>query len=85
MRIAHWSLAALVFLDLADDSGGKLHRWAGYAAAGVVGLRLVYAAVERSGPARVHLPRRVRAGAICGKCCRAALRASPVTIRWAPT
>jgi cytochrome b len=56
VRIAHWSLAALVLFELFNDSGGKVHRWAGYAAAGVVGLRLVYAVIERSGPARVHLP-----------------------------
>ena len=31
-------------------------RWAGYAAASVAALRLAYAVIERSGPARVHLP-----------------------------
>ena len=56
MRIAHWSLTALVCFDLVNDSGDKLHRWAGYAAASVVALRLAYAVNERSGPARVHLP-----------------------------
>ena len=57
VRIAHWSLAALIFFDLFNDSGGKVHRYAGYAAAAVVMLRLLYGIIERSGPTRLTLPK----------------------------
>jgi cytochrome b len=57
VRIAHWSLAALVVFELFYDSGGKLHRYAGYAAAAIVALRLIYGITTRSGAARLHLPR----------------------------
>jgi len=45
VRITHWCVAALVLWDLWEDSGGPLHRNLGYAAAGLVLLRLVWAAV----------------------------------------
>lgn len=57
VRIAHWSLAALILFDLFNDSGGKVHRYAGYAAAAVVALRLLYGIIKRSGPARLAVPR----------------------------
>ncbi len=56
VRIAHWSLAALVVFELFYDSGGKPHRYAGYAAAAIVALRLIYGITTHSGPARLQLP-----------------------------
>lgn len=56
VRIAHWSLATLVIFNLFNDSGGEVHRYAGYAAAAVVALRLLYGVVGRAGPAQLHLP-----------------------------
>ena len=43
VRLLHWSLAALVLLDFYLDDGGWLHRTLGYAAAGVVGARWLWA------------------------------------------
>jgi cytochrome b len=57
VRVAHWCLATLICFDLFNDSGGKVHRYAGYAAAAVVALRLLYGIVYRSGPARLPLPK----------------------------
>jgi cytochrome b len=50
-------LAALVLFNLFNDSGSKLHRYVGYAAAVFVAIRLLYALVERTGPAALHVPR----------------------------
>jgi len=47
VRLQHWLLAGLViFCSIADD-GGPLHRAAGYAAAGVVVARLLWAALTK--------------------------------------
>jgi cytochrome b len=54
VRIAHWSVAVLVVYDWIDDSGDQLHRVAGYAAAAIVVLRLLYGV--RAGPAGLHWP-----------------------------
>jgi len=43
VRLLHWSLAALVLFDFFVDDGGWLHRTIGYAAAGVVGARWLWA------------------------------------------
>lgn len=56
VRLAHWSLAALVVFDLVEDSGGPVHRAVGYAAASVVGLRLLWGLL-RAGPASILRPR----------------------------
>jgi cytochrome b len=46
VRLHHWSLAALVLLDaFAFDGGGPWHRWAGYAALGLVGARIVWGVI----------------------------------------
>jgi len=45
VRVLHWSLAALVLLDLYLDDGGWPHRTIGYAAAGVVGARWLWALI----------------------------------------
>lgn len=42
VRLTHWSVAALVLWDLYEDSGGPLHRTAGYVAAGLVLFRLLW-------------------------------------------
>jgi cytochrome b len=47
VRLCHWSLAALVLFDFFYDDGGWLHRVVGYAAAGIVVARLLWAAVAR--------------------------------------
>jgi cytochrome b len=44
VRLLHWSLAALVLFDLYVDDGGALHRAIGYAAAGAVVARCLWAA-----------------------------------------
>jgi cytochrome b len=56
VRIAHWSLAAMAIYDFVDDSGGKLHRYVGYAAAIVVVLRLLYGLRAAAGTARILFP-----------------------------
>lgn len=43
VRLLHWSLAASVLLDLYLDDGGWLHRTVGYAALGIVVVRLLWA------------------------------------------
>ena len=48
VRLLHWTLAALVAVDLVRDDGDYAHRLVGYAAAAVVLLRLSWAAVSRS-------------------------------------
>lgn len=55
VRVSHWALAALVVFDLAEDSGGLLHRSVGYAAAAVVGVRLLWGLL-REGPASIRDP-----------------------------
>lgn len=47
VRFLHWLLAALVFVDLVLDDGGWLHRMVGYAAAGSVCIRLLWAVLAR--------------------------------------
>jgi len=44
VRVLHWSLAAGVLFDFYLDDGGWAHRTIGYAAAGVVVARLLWAA-----------------------------------------
>ena len=44
VRLLHWSLAAGVLFDFYLDDGGWAHRMVGYAAAGVVVARLLWAA-----------------------------------------
>jgi|SRR6266404_271112 cytochrome b len=48
VRLLHWTLAALVTVDLVRDDGDRLHRIVGYAAVAVVLVRLGWAAVSRS-------------------------------------
>lgn len=45
VRLLHWSLAALVLVDLFHDDGGWSHRLIGYGATGVVFARLLWAAL----------------------------------------
>lgn len=45
VRFLHWLLAGLVIFNLVADDGGWWHRTLGYAAAGVVGLRLTWSLV----------------------------------------
>ena len=42
VRIAHWGLAILVILNFIDEGGDQLHRYAGYAATGIVLIRIVW-------------------------------------------
>ncbi|MDM0001677.1 cytochrome b/b6 domain-containing protein [Variovorax sp. J22P240] len=44
VRFHHWTLAGLVIFCTIQDDGGQVHRIAGYAAAGVVVTRLLWAA-----------------------------------------
>ncbi len=56
VRLTHWGVAALVLFNQFNDSG-RIHRWAGYAAAALVVCRLVYGfARPRQDPARIHIP-----------------------------
>lgn len=48
VRLSHWSLAALVAIDLVHDDGDYPHRLVGYGAVAVVLLRLTWGAVSRS-------------------------------------
>ena len=48
VRLLHWTLAALVTIDLVRDDGDYVHRMVGYAAVAVVLARLGWAAVSRS-------------------------------------
>lgn len=56
MRIAHWSVAALVIFNLFEESRDDAHRWVGYAAAAFVTLRLMYGCIDRTGAAGLHWP-----------------------------
>jgi len=65
VRLHHWSLVALLTLDgFALDGSDAPHHWVGYAAAGLVGARLIWGAV---GPYRARFtsffptPARIRA------------------------
>ena len=48
VRLLHWTLAALVAIDLVRDDGDYVHRMVGYAAVAVVLARLGWAVVSRS-------------------------------------
>ncbi len=48
VRLLHWTLAALVAVDLIRDDGDEPHRLVGYAAVVVVLLRLTWGALSRS-------------------------------------
>ena len=48
VRLLHWTLAALVLIDLVHDDGDRAHRLVGYAAAAVVMLRLAWAVMTGS-------------------------------------
>ena len=48
VRLLHWTLAALVAVDLVRDEGDYPHRLVGYAAVAVVLARLSWAIVRRS-------------------------------------
>ena len=56
VRIAHWSLAVLVLIELFNDAGDKAHRYLGYAALLIVVLRVAYGFFSRNEAARVSLP-----------------------------
>lgn len=46
VRVTHWAIAALVIGELTIiDEDWALHRWAGYAVVGLVGLRLLWGVV----------------------------------------
>jgi cytochrome b len=47
VRLQHWLLAGLVIFCSVQDDGGPLHRVAGYAAAGVVVARLLWAVLAQ--------------------------------------
>lgn len=47
VRLHHWMLAALVIFCSIQDDGGQVHRAAGYAAAGVVVTRLLWAVLAK--------------------------------------
>jgi cytochrome b len=57
LRLAHWGLAAAVTLALVSSDDRRLHEAAGYAALGVVGLRIVWGFV---GPAHARFTDFVR-------------------------
>lgn len=42
VRLTHWSVATLVLWNLFEDSGGPLHRAAGYVATGLVLFRILW-------------------------------------------
>lgn len=56
VRLAHWGVALLVAFNLFNDAGGKLHRYAGYAAAALVAARGIYGLFQAGRPAGWHLP-----------------------------
>jgi cytochrome b len=63
VRLHHWSLAALVLANYFAFEG-RPHRWAGYAALGLVGLRLIWGFVgspHARFAAFAPTPRRLRA------------------------
>ncbi|TYO89091.1 cytochrome b/b6 domain-containing protein [Oceanicella actignis] len=45
MRIIHWSVALAALIDSFLDGEALLHHWLGYAAAGLVALRMVWGVV----------------------------------------
>ncbi|MCX8225409.1 MAG: cytochrome b/b6 domain-containing protein [Sulfitobacter sp.] len=46
VRLIHWSLALMILLNGAIiDGESKLHEWVGYAALGLVGLRMIWAII----------------------------------------
>jgi cytochrome b len=46
VRLIHWSLALMILLNGAiTDGESKLHEWVGYAALGLVGLRMIWAII----------------------------------------
>jgi cytochrome b len=47
VRVHHWTLAALVIFCFVQDSGDLVHRVAGYLAAGVVVVRLLWASFAK--------------------------------------
>lgn len=47
VRLQHWLLAGLVIFCFFQDDGGRLHRVAGYCAAGVVVARLLWAVLAK--------------------------------------
>lgn len=56
VRLAHWSLAALVLVNFFNDAD-QTHRYLGYAAAAIVLLRLLGGRlVPPNNPARLRLP-----------------------------
>jgi cytochrome b len=56
VRAAHWSLVLLFVYAMLNDSGDRWHRYAGYAAAAIVGMRVLYGLRRHAGPARIQLP-----------------------------
>lgn len=56
VRLAHWTLATLVLINLFDESGDALHRWLGYAAAATAVLRLGYGLWQRGTPSGLEWP-----------------------------
>ena len=45
VRLTHWSLAALVAINLMNDGSSSIHRWLGTAAVAVIGLRILWGIV----------------------------------------
>lgn len=45
VRLTHWSLAALVAINLMNDGSSSIHRWLGTAAVMVIGLRILWGMV----------------------------------------
>lgn len=56
VRLTHWLVAALVVFNQLNEEGEQWHRWAGYAVAGLVLVRLVWGLVL----APVDSPARLR-------------------------
>jgi cytochrome b len=53
VRLAHWSLAALVVFNLVRDDGDYLHRVVGYVAAGIVAARWLWGLLLARGYSRL--------------------------------
>jgi len=61
VRVLHWSIAALVVIDLLNEAGANpWHRWIGYAVGGLVVARLVWGIV---GPPAARLVAMARSAA----------------------
>ncbi len=56
VRLVHWCVAALVVFNLFNDAGGRMHRFAGYAAAAFVVVRGLHAVLRRGTPSGWHVP-----------------------------